>query len=149
MHVVDKKARAERRERPLAAIFRDSKAVRSRLLLCAGGGGCSSCGVFLRHLEVHSVAHVGYALAREGFDRGGCARTCQRRGPVREGKVDSRKATKATEQILSHSAVAAAAVSADHRFELATAGSWASLPKPLRFFGGMAACSTLATRSAA
>jgi hypothetical protein len=47
----------------MASNFRESKAVRSRVLLCAGG--CSSCGVLLsRHT---SVAHVGEAPAREGL----------------------------------------------------------------------------------
>ena len=87
MHVVDKKARAERRERPLAAIFRDSKAVRSRLLLCAGGGGCSSCGVFLRHLEVHSVAHEGMPWPEKALTAAGAREHVKGEARCGKGKL--------------------------------------------------------------
>jgi len=51
-------------------------------------GGCSSCVVLPRLLEVHSVAHVAEVGPPEDCSVAGGGRTRHRRGPVREGKVD-------------------------------------------------------------
>ena len=60
--------------------------MRSRVLLCAGG--CSSCGVLLRHLEAHSMTHVGEASAAKAVTAAGAENMSKAR-PAGEGKVDS------------------------------------------------------------